>query len=175
MTNKMPVVGKRYRATEANEFIPNKNYIMRCDEIWSDRVILNKDKDGSHFSYPIEDFFDCFEELPKDNLHKENETKEGAKIDMKEECVDPVSIWKNVSDLPKVPTDCFVKTKPNTSLGVCFGVFQSTNTDNRMFSTGEGRSISKEQTDKYCTLTDFVNAFDQMQKDIEELKKINLK
>lgn len=60
----MPVVGRRYKPTEANEFIGNKNYIVSCDEILSDRVILDKNKDGSYFSFPIKDFFKYFEELP---------------------------------------------------------------------------------------------------------------
>lgn len=220
MTNKMPVVGKRYRSTRYD-----KPFFL--SRIGQDREYLKPWFIAKHESLRIietiednlENFWDYFEEFPEDNktpnpvnLEKEevnkvdeamaelkamivptnywavnidyenlkqaaqklidvlkaekDMSKEEPKIDIKEERVEPVSIWKDVSELPKVPTDCFVKTKPNTSLGVCFGVFQPTNTDNRMFLTEEGRSISKEQTDKYCTLTDFVNSFEQMQKDI---------
>lgn len=100
-------------------------------------------------------------------------SKPEPKIDIKEERVEPISIWKDVGNLPKVPTDCLIKTKPDTNLGVCFGVFQNTNTENTMFSTKEGRSISKKQTEKYCTLTDFINSFEQMQKDIQKLMEAN--
>lgn len=68
MTNKMPVVGKRYH---------DKNYIVRCDEIWSDRVILNRD--GSYFDVSIEGFSDYFEELPEDNLQETEEVRVNEK------------------------------------------------------------------------------------------------
>jgi len=103
-----------------------------------------------------------YERLQKE--YRDNLSKEEPKIDMKEKRVEPVSIWKDVSELPKVPTDCFIKTKPSENLGVCFGVFQPSNTENKMFYTNENKTISKAQTDKYCTLTDFVNS-------IEELKR----
>jgi hypothetical protein len=66
MTDKLPVVGKRYRATEANKLILNKDYIMSCDEVLSDRVILDKGERGDHISFPIEDFFKYLEEVPKE-------------------------------------------------------------------------------------------------------------
>ena len=164
-------VNKIEKALEAEKKVTQKHYdleaVTRLEIIDSNgRSYVNLHANPMKFSYQ-----DDGKTLKIFCGNKEDMSKPEPKIDMKEERVDPVSIWKDVSDLPKVPTDCFVKTKPNTSLGVCFGVFQNTNTDNRMFSTEEGRSISKEQTDKYCTLTDFINSFEQMQKDIKELKK----
>ena len=231
MTNKLPVVGKRYRATEANEFIPNKNYIMRCDEILSDRVILNKDTHGAHIGYPIEVFFKYFEELPQDNsqeteekpttkknlqveraleelryslLLKEkhefkghvffdgykehwkpllnllngiedaaqnlintleaekNMSKEEPKIDIKKERVEPLSIWKNgdeLKELDKRNEQFLVRLKDGR---VIKPILSNILTDNK-----QSNKNIKEAT----TLTDFINSFEQMQKDIEELKQ----
>lgn len=68
MTNKLPVVGNRYRATDSNKLITNKDYILTCDEILSTTVILNKEKNGSYISWPINGFFEDFEELPETKL-----------------------------------------------------------------------------------------------------------
>lgn len=66
MTNKLPVVGEKYKATDLNEFIPNKDFILTCDEILDDRIILNKEKDGSHIGFPKDDFFKYFNKIKFD-------------------------------------------------------------------------------------------------------------
>jgi ferredoxin len=150
MTNKIPVVGKRYRATEASEFIPNKNYIMRCDEILSDRVILDKDTCDAHIGCPIEVFFKYFEELPEDNLRET------------EERVDPVSIWKDgdeLKELDKRNEQFLVRLKDGR---VIMPILSNILTDDNQIN----KNI-KEAT----TLTDFINSFEQIRKDIKELKQ----
>ena len=214
MTNKMPVVGKRYRATEANEFIPNKDYIMRCDEILSDRVILDKDTRSGYIGCSIEDFFQYFEELPEDNLQETkkvqiNEKGEVSKVEraleelkrnlpkaaatrvedndscgpledaletlidlaknlvdaleakkkfpMKEEHIEPVSIWKNgdeLEELEKRNEKFLVRTK-----------------DGRVTMPFLGNILIDKNIKEATTLTDLVNSIEQMQKDIEELKR----
>ena len=216
MTNKMPVVGKRYRATEANEFIPNKDYIMSCDEILSDRIILDKDKRGGHIIFPIKDFFKYFEELPEDNEapnpvdfkkeevneveraleelkreinYLENKgiidfeaylklrtrsqnlvdaleaektvmSKPEPKIDIKEEHVDPVSIWKDVSELPDdFKGDVIIKDRDG---------YVKNDWLQGASKPHFGKDFLKY---KWCYLHDLINSFEQMQKDIEELKR----
>ena len=92
------------------------------------------------------------------------------KIDMKEECVDPVSIWKDVSELPEICGAYFIKWK-NLS-GIQIGYFYAGNkTFYQNSNYNEGDELNKRHMEKCCLLTDFINSFEQMQKDIEEFKR----
>jgi len=82
-------------------------------------------------------------------------SKPEPQIDMKEERVDPVSIWKDINKLQRLPFDYARKISINQN--GYFGI----RSDNESYIGDE----------KFCTLSDFINAFEQMQKDIEELKK----
>lgn len=73
MTNKLPVVGKRYKATDSNKLITSKNHILTCDEIFPTTVIL--DKAASYICWPISCFFEDFEELPEDKAETKPETQ----------------------------------------------------------------------------------------------------
>tara|TARA_R110000868_G_scaffold29030_1_gene107933 strand:+ start:6955 stop:7710 length:756 start_codon:yes stop_codon:yes gene_type:complete len=104
-------------------------------------------------------------------------SKPEPKIDMKEERVEPVSIWKDVSELPEdddlIPY--LIKSKNGSiSIGefryfddIEKGVFYDhiSQYDNNV----EAEEI--ENVKSYTTLTDFINSFEQMQKDIEQLKR----
>ena len=88
------------------------------------------------------------------------------KTDIKEECVEPVSIWKDVSELPKIlegdTVDSLIRDKNGNVARTIFY-----NENGEIDYSPSGLEFEKE----YCTLTDFINSFEQMQKDIEELKK----
>lgn len=75
MTNKLPVVGQRYRATDSNKFIHNKNFVLTCDGVSDYMIILNKKEDASCIGWPAKDFFDDFEELPEDKFETKPETQ----------------------------------------------------------------------------------------------------
>jgi hypothetical protein len=103
-------------------------------------------------------------------------SKPEPKIDTKKERVEPVSIWKNVSELPDFHGNihCLIKFKNRKEIELV-----------RYFSTNdiEGNvrgnfvpvdlkgEFIKPNIKQYCLITDFINSFEQMQKDIEELKK----
>ena len=88
--------------------------------------------------------------------------KEEPKIDIKEERVDPVSIWKDgdeLKELDKRNEQFLVRLKDGR---VIKPILSNILTNDRQID----KNI-KEAT----TLTDFVNSIEQMQKDIEELKQ----
>ena len=150
MTNKMPVVGKRYRATEANEFIPNKDYIMRCDEILSDRVILDKDTRSGYIGCSIEDFFQYFEELPEDNL-QENQYRAKAEA------------WELL--------DYNKKYKEKNSNKMV--KLNSISTGEVMFRY-EGENYEKGQYCK-CSPSSFLHHFEELPEDnLQETKKVQI-
>lgn len=109
-----------------------------------------------------------FEGLPPsaEALARYGMTKPEPKIDMKEECVEPVSIWKDVSELPKIlegdTVDSLIRDKNGNVARTIFY-----NQNGEIDHSPSGLEFEKE----YCTLTDFVKSFEQMQKDIEELKR----
>jgi len=93
-----------------------------------------------------------------------------------EECVEPVSIWKDVSELPEVDHDCIICTNKGK---MAFTMYQHTDKNftyqvDEIDSTVSNRSFNPHKMLKYTTLTDFINAFEQMKKDIEELKRNKL-
>jgi hypothetical protein len=93
------------------------------------------------------------------------ESKTEPKIDMKKERVEPVSIWKNVSELPEGLVDEGIVEwkRGGYSLGM---------TAHGRFLASAGNVVSSgESVAKFTSLADFINSFEQMQKDIEELKR----
>lgn len=188
----MPVVGQRYRYKALKD---DKGFLTG---LFKSEGIFTFDS-GSILRFAPEHFWNMFEELStyqrlKDHykLHiraqslvnaleanRYNNTcttpvvdlsKPEPKIDIKEERVEPVSIWKDVSELPNHYTEVLLKGNSSVARGYYYpsnGVFT-------ILNEREDRSVGVVTTkalQKYCTLTDFINSFEQMQKDIEELKK----
>jgi hypothetical protein len=97
-------------------------------------------------------------------------SKPEPKIDMKEEHVEPVSIWKDVSEEIDNQSIIFVNKAGYARLAEYWN-------DKVYFIEGDSGDVKAHYIDKnyygkkYCTLTDFINSFESMQKDIEELKK----
>ncbi len=70
----------------------------------------------------------------------------------------PTSIWKDVSDLPEDDYEILIKkVDEEIELQSCSKKYGWAN---------------KEDTEKYCKLTDFINEHIQLKEDIEELKKL---
>jgi len=107
-----------------------------------------------------EEFIDAIE---RGNTEIEKELKESI---WKEEYVEPVSIWKDVSELPKIlegdTLDSLIRDKNGNVARTIFY-----NENGEIDHSPSGLEFKKE----YCTITDFINSFEQMQKDIEELKR----
>lgn len=98
-------------------------------------------------------------------LEAENHmSKEEPKIDIKGERVDPVSIWKDVSELPKWHCQAFVKFKNHCNIFI-YDCEASSIIDLN------GDQMDLDMVESWCLLQDFINSFEQMQKDIEELKR----
>ena len=219
MTNKMPIVGKRYK----HKYYTNFTIIISNS--------INNEFFFTDYGWKIHisDFWNWFEELPEDNktpnpvdLEKgevnevekaleelkeeikttektiervckvgnwtpnllimkaqklvdalgaeKNMSKEEPKIDMKEERVKPVSIWKDVNEKIDNQSIIFVNKAGYARLGEYWN-------DAIYFIEGDSGDVIVHLIDKnyygkkYCTLTDFVNSFEQMQKDIQELKR----
>jgi len=93
-------------------------------------------------------------------------SKQEPKIDMKEESVEPVSIWKDVSELPEYGCRILVKHKHHRQIipyYYCNGIFTP---DNKDFSFEIDNSIIK----KFCLLTDFVNQVEDMEARLRKLE-----
>ena len=78
----------------------------------------------------------------------------------------PKSIWKDVSELPTEEVLSVIVELKNGEK--CFANWKN----GRFIEVGYVYGFSPKEI-KYCTLTDFINAFEQMQKDINQLKKNN--
>lgn len=89
------------------------------------------------------------------------------KIDIKEECVDPVSIWKDVSELPRCLDGAavFYKRDGQTFIGEAhsFGVIA-------IYPDSNSEHLNNEDIDKVCLVGDFIKSFEQVQKYFQELK-----
>jgi hypothetical protein len=59
----------------------------------------------------------------EEKLKNNDMSKPEPKIDMKKECVEPVSIWKDVSELPEVDHDCVICTNRGK---MAFAMYQHT-------------------------------------------------
>ena len=95
------------------------------------------------------------------------ELKPEAKIDIQKPSVEPVSIWKDVSELPKNLDGAAILYKYMDQIYIgevhSFGeptIYPAPNCD----------YIDNSNVNKVCLLTDFINSFEQMQKDIKERK-----
>lgn len=97
-------------------------------------------------------------------------SKEEPKIDMKEERVETVSIWKDVSKLPFGCEDVVVKFNNGESM---FGYCRNRKVFSGLIDDGGDFYVTEITTEgsKFCFLSDFINSFEQMQKDVEKLKK----
>ena len=97
--------------------------------------------------------------------NKEDMSKPEPKIDIKEERVEPVSIWKDVSESVKE----YDLDQGNLVLANMGGKVTLEDIEHVQMEFGKHQECCIYE--KYATLTDFVNSIEQMQKDIEELKR----
>lgn len=227
MTNKIPVVGKRYKLR--NQFGRGNGEIVMVVSVEKDfscKIYHEKSDRVWDEPLPLASFCNICEELPDSNSQKPEEvqvnktpnpvdlekkevneveralerfklainsaearamtgetgivekvlnraqdlinaleSKPEPKIDMKEERVDPRSIWKDVSELPEGLVDEGIVEwkRGGYSLGM---------TAHGRFLASAGNVVSSgESVAKFTSLADFINSFEQMQKDIEELKR----
>jgi hypothetical protein len=88
------------------------------------------------------------------------ESKPEPKIDMKEKRVEPVSIWKDVSELPDdFKGDVIIKDRDGY-------------VKNDWLQGAPKPHFGKDFLKyKWCYLHDLINLFEQMQKDIEEIRR----
>jgi len=100
------------------------------------------------------------------------------KIDMKEERVEPVSIWKDVSELPRSLNGAavFYKRDRQTFIGKALTFNGSANNFYIMIRPDSNSDhfqniLGNKDIDKVCLVSDLINSFEQVQKDIEELKR----
>ena len=107
-------------------------------------------------------------------------SKPEPKIDIKEERVEPVSIWKDVSELPTYSCLTLIRYRDNGGLLQIeisqysngnfepIGGFLPYNVKLPYLDTG---MFWEKKIHSYLVISHFINSFEQMQKDIEELKK----
>jgi hypothetical protein len=102
----------------------------------------------------------------KETFARHEETIKRMKEGLKEECVEPVSIWKDVSELPYYGCRILVKHKHHIQIipyYYCNGIFTP---DNKDFSLEIDNSVIK----KFCLLTDFVNQAEDMEARLRKLE-----
>jgi predicted nuclease with TOPRIM domain len=171
MTNKLPVVGQTYNR------IGGKSAI-EIIAIKDDEVIHWQASDKTSDNIPVCEFWNFFEELPEDISEKIKEVKKlRAELiknynsqqteQVQEEKEKPKSIWKDVSELPERKRNFLVRT---AKFGDLFCWFDFALGNFIMKIDEEEICVPTFEVQKYAPLTDFINAFEQMQKDIQELK-----
>ena len=114
-----------------------------------------------------------------------NMSKPESKIDIQKPCVDslnisekervePVSIWKDVSEINQETKYVLLKYRNGeTALAISEARNSKYDRENLFRDLESGIFCKTTNLIQYAELTDFINAFEQMQKDIEELKKKN--
>jgi len=105
-------------------------------------------------------------------------SKPEPKIEIKEEHVEPVSIWKDVSELPRSLNGAavFYKRDRQTFIGKALTFNGSANNFYIVIRPDSNSDhfqniLENEDIDKVCLVSDLINSFEQVQKDIEELKR----
>jgi len=175
MTNKLPVVGKRYKRDSLG-----CNYEVIVEQIVDNLITCsicpNTEKTFNRYYYQPYYFWQM-----KDFNAKMDEkypmSKPDTKIDTKEERVEPVSIWKDVSELPEKEVrsfDCLIELYTGDIInGKYFAGDFYTMIHHPDMSLNKIREtlIQRRAITKFCELTNFINSFEQMQKDIEEFKR----
>ncbi len=170
MTNKMPVVGKIYKTKKGKVYLGHKDSeVLGVNKglVWyfQDPTIFSYEK-REYYHYEIvtiDRFWRTHEELIGTytiniNAEKTVMSKEEPKIDMKEERVDPVSIWKDVNELPPEFNNYIVRGKNKNAF-----LIKDVSAIDEFVKSPYGK--------EFTTLTNLNNSFEQMQKDIEELKQ----
>jgi hypothetical protein len=170
MTNKMPVVGKIYKTKKGKVYLGHKDSeVLGVNKglVWyfQDPTIFSYEK-REYYHYEIvtiDRFWRTHEELIGTytiniNAEKTVMSKEEPKIDMKEERVDPVSIWKDVNELPPEFNNYIVRGKNKNAF-----LIKDVSAIDEFVKSPYGK--------EFTTLTNLINSFEQMQKDIEELKQ----
>jgi hypothetical protein len=108
----------------------------------------------------------------KETFARHEETIKRMKEGLKEECVESVSIWKDVSELPEIDHDCVICTNRGN---MAFAMYQHTGksftyqVDETDGSVSNG-SIKPHEMYKYTTLTDFVNQVEAMEARLRKLE-----
>ena len=170
MTNKMPVVGEIYKTKKGKVYLGHKDSeVLGVNKglVWyfQDPTIFSYEK-REYYHYEIvtiDRFWRTHEELIGTytiniNAEKTVMSKEEPKIDMKEERVDPVSIWKDVNELPPEFNNYIVRGKNKNAF-----LIKDVSAIDEFVKSPYGK--------EFTTLTNLINSFEQMQKDIEELKQ----
>jgi len=117
----------------------------------------------------------------KDAFFVKVTSKPEPKTDMKEERVEPVSIWKNMDQLLYKSSSIIIKSDQGN---YAFGTGVETDSGKIIPCHFEAREIKVLKNSfnsikpvhtlnavSFCYLNDFINLFEQMQKDIEEFKR----
>jgi hypothetical protein len=82
----------------------------------------------------------------------------------------PKSLWKDVSELPDHSLDVVLQTDEGEMVFARFHFYDQL-FKHTSFAGDIPTSYSNTYIKRYCALTDFINAFEQLQRDVEELKK----
>lgn len=169
---KLPVAGQKYRAKNNRwlELGQEVEVIGIAPRFYGFGTISHKEitlkvehelyRGEAGFKYEKENFWDYFEELPEDNSQQTEEK--------------PKSIWKDVSELPDIASEAIYIRYNNKVLQELRGKICLIEKGYN-FTTLDWETIPKICIEKFCTITDFINAFEQMQRDIQELKKGEIK
>jgi len=101
-------------------------------------------------------------------------SKQEPKIDMKEECVEPVSIWKDVSKLPEEMQGQVLVAMKDGAKGLTY--YTSSTGDFSVFlrhkygNTFDNISVVKENIERWAYLTDFINQVEDMEARLRKLE-----
>ena len=160
---KLPVVGKRYKY----KYSDGKNFKRLTDCFPKGGYIVTMFDDITVYECTTKSFWETFEELPEDNSQQTQE-KPSTQDTVKLLC----DIWKDASELPELSGYHIVHYKSEyVEIGEgCLPAYYFRGDKEFMPLHDDNATIPYKDIQKYCSVGDFINAFDQMQQDILELK-----
>jgi len=139
----------------------------------SAKSIVNDGYFDMHYFRTAQNLIDAVEAEKDGNKQVESEKESEEESYKAAPMNEGVSIWKDIKTFPELTE--YPKNTQHCILRLKDGTFENAVVIHQGSLVGfmevGGEVISEEIITKYCTLTDFINAFEQMQKDIQELKK----
>jgi len=198
MTNKLPKVGRRYKSIDKeNSFFTvdwvgkikvigtwdeEKNFDVSFEDFWNNFEEIPEETNSKH-----ETCKQCGYEYSSDpKIYAEerhicqsnsiNLTAEGSpqekldrSLDCEVESEKPKSIWKDVSELPK--KDFYFLSRCHRGEIIPVKSYITSGDSRQELFQITGGDISREYIKEFCTLTDFIKSFEELQERVSKLEE----
>jgi ssDNA-binding Zn-finger/Zn-ribbon topoisomerase 1 len=153
------------------------SYAPKCGSPITVKQSTNKRHKIFKANWFLNKWYSLYEEGNNEEVYPEfwlEGSKEEPKIDMKKECVEPVSIWKDVSELPEGMQGQILVAMKDGTKGLTY--YTSSTGDFSIFlkhkygNTFDDISVVKQNIERWAYLTDFVNQVEDMEARLRKLE-----